>query len=240
MNNVSIRSFLGLAWSDFKKNWISLLMLTMGSVFLSALQGYINARDLHNVEMDTLIDSCGLTWIPAWYASYIVIFFMSVYGIVFTINLLDMVYGRKLSWFNVDFYAVIKTIVAHVVIVLPFLLLAFVGSTITLPESTPLITAMTLVLSAIYIISYYFILRSMFTGMMILEEKADILDAFYASWDLTQDRVLFIIKMACVQFLILLLGVVCLGIGLVIAIPVIVLMSMHLFKKLREDDQIKA
>lgn len=240
MNYVSIRSFLSLAWSDFKKHWIALVVFTMVSLFLSALHVYINVRGLQNVEMDTLMDSCGLTWIPAWYASYIIIFFMGVYGFIFTMNLLDMAYGRKLSWFNVDFYAVIKTIIAHVVIVLPFLLLALVGQMITLPESTPLIIAMTLVLSAIYIISYYFIIRSMFTGMMILEEKADILDAFYASWDLTQDRVLFIIKMACVQGLILLLGVVCLGIGLVVAIPVVALMSMHLFKKLREEDQIKA
>jgi len=240
MNYVSIKSLFNAAWSDFKAHWVALFILTMGSVFLSAIQGYINARDLHNVEVDVFIDSCGLTWIPAWFVSYIGIFFMSFYGIVFTINLLDMVYGRKLSWFNVDVYAVIKVIGAHFLIVLPLLLAVAVGLIITLPESGHLVIAITVVSSLISIICYYVMIRSMFMGMIILEENMSIVDAFYTSWDLTQDRVFFIIKMACVQGLILFLGVLSLGIGLFIAMPVVLLMSCHLCKALVQANQNKA
>jgi|GEM_PF-2061429 len=228
MKKLSVRSIFATSWLDFKKHWVALLLLSTGTIVLSIVNSLITyglIRILESQSMDVRL---------IWCVQPILMLVGMVYGFIYMLNLLDIVYGRKLSWFNVSFNETVKAIGLLFLMMLPCTLFVGIASMLTLPQGLYLVGAMLVILIMIYTLLYYYMMRSSFAVMILLEEKTTILDALYKSWDLTEGHVSFIIKMVFAVVGLYLLGVLCLGVGVFVAMPVSALMYVHLYKILSQ------
>jgi hypothetical protein len=78
----------------------------------------------------------------------------------------------------------------------------------------------------------YIALRLQFYTAYIVEEDAGILDSLQRSWELTQNHVLSLFLLALIMMLFIFAGIILLGIGILVAIPLCYIMFCTAFRKL--------
>jgi uncharacterized membrane protein len=78
----------------------------------------------------------------------------------------------------------------------------------------------------------YIALRLQFVVLFIVEEDAGIIESLQKSWDITKDQVLPLFLLALTTIGITIVGLICLGVGIFVAAPLIYLMLCCVFRKL--------
>ncbi len=78
----------------------------------------------------------------------------------------------------------------------------------------------------------YLALRLQFFIAFIVEEDAGIIDSLKQSWEITKDQVLPLFLLFLVMILIVIIGLLILGVGIFVAVPLIYLMQYYVFRKL--------
>ena len=248
-DNLSIRSLFALSWADFKREKKSLLILTVIFFLLAVSQQlFINfLSDVTNVYVIVAVGIVSLIF------SWIII----IYGAVFSKNILDVVYHRQLHWFSVSptvlKAAFVNFMIAQIatLLMLPILvcwiyffmpehlyLLADYGlAGIELPQNWYVIQAILLTAFAIFLCANYLFARCMFVDLFILEQKCTVSQALSLSWQATQGHFLFIVLLALAITGLLFVGLMALLVGVFVALPVVMLMRVHLFKDLSESER---
>ncbi len=84
----------------------------------------------------------------------------------------------------------------------------------------------------------YLALRLQFFAAFIVEEDAGILDSMRRSWAITEDSAMKLFLLFLVQFLVILIGLLLLGIGIFIAIPLVYMMYCYAFRLLNSPLQL--
>ena len=78
----------------------------------------------------------------------------------------------------------------------------------------------------------YLVLRFQFVYASIVDEDVGILTSFKRSWRMTKGHVLPLLVILLIQMLIITIGILALGIGIFVAVPLILLMYAQTYKKL--------
>jgi uncharacterized membrane protein len=78
----------------------------------------------------------------------------------------------------------------------------------------------------------YIAIRLQFFQALIVDEDAGIIESLQKSWDITKDQVLPLLLLALVMFVISIFGFILLGVGILVAAPLISLMYCCVFRKL--------
>ena len=249
-DSLSIRSLFASSWAEFKIEKKSLLMLTVMFFFLAISQQlFINfLSDVTN--MYAIIVAGIISLILSWT--------IIIYGAIFSRNLLDVVYHRPLHWLSFS-STVLKAAFMHFIIaqiatllMLPILvcwiyffmpehvyLLADYGfAGIEFPQNWYIAQAILLTAFAIFLCANYLFIRCIFVDLFILEQKCTISQALSLSWQVTQGHFWFIVVLALAVMSIIFIGLMVLFIGVFVALPVAMLMRVHLFKALIESEQL--
>ena len=248
-DNLSIRSIFTLSWADFKREKKSLLILT-GIFFLLAISQQIFINFLSDEANVYTVITMGIFSLAL---SCMII----IYGAVLSKNLLDVVYHRKLHWLSVS-PTILKAAFVHFIItqiatflMLPILvcwiyffmpehvyLLADYGlASIKFSQNWYLMQAILLTSCAIFLCGNYLLVRCMFVDLFILEQKCTVSQALSLSWQATQGHFLFIILLAFTMMALIFIGLIALLVGIIVALPVAMLMRIHLFKNLAESER---
>ncbi len=213
-SNISVIELSRAAWADFSKEWVSWVLLAVGGVVLMLLTigAYFYMPEYKHI-------AALLLCIPG-----------AVYTAILHQNGLDVAYGRKMSMIKLTssiLFASLFFIAISLYNPIPeyseFLLLV-------LPENFEFLVAINW---AIHLVVSYLLVRCMFVGMILLEEKSDVLSAFRKSFKLTAGHLFLLI--ALFVYLVAILTVSAMTIvGYFIALPYTVLIKSLLFKKLNE------
>lgn len=211
----SISQVSHVAWQDFSKEWLSWVLLASGGVILMLLsltaQFYIQEHRLA------------------------LLVFLSIPGAMYTAilhqNGLDAAYGRKLSMFTMT-RSVLFASLFFIAISLynPFpqysehLLMIF-------PDGFQFLMAINWI---VHCIVTYVLMRCMFVGMIILEEKCLVLHAFKKSFAMTEHHLLLLFGVFLYLAFALTLSAFTI-IGYFAVLPYTVLMKALLFKYLHEN-----
>ncbi|MBV8660799.1 MAG: hypothetical protein JO129_01475 [Candidatus Dependentiae bacterium] len=175
---LSIMHMSHMAWVDFRKEWMSwLLLMITGNVILGLLTVgvyYCMPERFENV------------------ADMIATFFSAIYTAILYQNGLDVVYGRKLSFAIISRQILLASLFFFVVMLSynPFFIPEY-SETIFffLPEEFAFFMFINFI---VHLAIFYFILRFVFVPMILLHEKINILDAFRKSFALTAHHIIFI------------------------------------------------
>jgi hypothetical protein len=209
-----VTSLSRAAWADFAQEWKSWVLLAAGGIVLMILS--ISAQ----------------FYIPEY--RHFAALFLCIPGAIFTAMLhqngLDAAYGRKLSMFSITpsiLFASLFFIAISLYNPFPeyleFLLLVF-------PEDFQFLLAINWI---IHILISYLLVRCMFVGMIILEEKCNVLEAFRKSFRLTAHHLFLLLGIFIYLAIALALSALTI-VGYFIVLPYTILMKSLLFKKLNE------
>ena len=209
---IMITSLSPVAWADFVKEWKSWVLLAAGGIVLMVLS--VTAH----------------LYLPEYrnFAALLLCFPGAIYTAILHQNGLDAAYGRKLSMIKVTptiLFASLFFIAISLYNPFPeyseFLLLA-------LPEDFKFLMAFNWI---IHIFVSYILVRCMFVGMIILEEKCNVIEAFRKSFKLTAHHLLLLLGIFIYLALALAFGALTV-IGYFIVLPYTILMKSLLFKQL--------
>lgn len=202
------------AWADFSKEWASWVMLAAGGILLMTLS--ITAH----------------FYMPE-YRNFAALFLCipgAIYTAILHQNGLDSAYGRKLSMIKITpsiLFASMFFVAISLYNPFPeyseFLLLV-------LPEDFMFLMALNW---AVHIFISYLLVRCMFVGMIILEEKCHVIDAFRKSFKLTSDHLLLLLGIFIYLAIALALSAMTI-VGYFVVLPYTIIMKALLFKKLNE------
>ncbi len=210
----SIMQLSRQAWHDFCKEWKSWLMLSFVALLFVVI---VVLCSIYSPEYEQMVKL--ILFIPE-----------ALYAALLHQNGLDAAYGRKLTLFAISQRTLFATLFFIAILLynpLPeyveILLFVF-------PEDFAYIVAINWLM---HIIISYILVRCMFVGMIILEEKLDVLAAFKKSFRLTAHHLLFFMGFFAYIILISTLSVVTIF-GYLIALPYTIIMKSLLFKKLNQ------
>ena len=108
---------------------------------------------------------------------------------------------------------------------------------IKFPQNWYVVQAILLTVFAIFLCANYLFVRCMFVDLFILEQKCTVSQALSLSWQATQGHFMFIILLAVTMMALVFIGLMTLLVGIIVALPVAMLMRVHLFKDLAESEQ---
>lgn len=211
---LSVTQLSRAAWQDFSKEWVSWVLLAAGGVVLMlvSVAAHFYMPEYRNI------------------ASLFLCFPGAIYTAILHQNGLDAAYGRKLSLLHIT-PAILFASLFFIAISLynPFPeyleILLFV-----LPEDFKFLI---IINWALHVIVSYLLVRCMFVGMILLEEKCNVLDAFKKSFALTAHHLFLLLGLF--MYLAIALAVSALTIvGYFMVLPYTVLVKSLLFKKLNE------
>jgi hypothetical protein len=216
-NEFSILNVSRAAWAIFCKEWSSWVILSSGWIFLM------------------LASFAAYLYFPE-YTNFLALFLCfagAIYTALLHQNGLDAVYGRKLSMFKITpalLFASLFFIAISLYSPFPEYLELLL---LVLPEDFQFLI---LINWTIHIFVSYLLVRCMFVGMILLEEKCSVMQAFRKSFKLTARNLLLLLGV----FIFLALGLALSAltiVGYFIALPCTVLVKSLLFKQLNEMQQ---
>jgi hypothetical protein len=207
-----VRTLSKAAWKDFGKNWQAWIMLAAGAVVLMVLSVYLPLR---MPEYQMLISL--LLCIPG-----------ALYTALLHQNGLDAAYNRPLSMFKINssvVFASLFFIALSLYSPLPqyIPLLALI-----LPQEFQFIIALNWILHAIV---SYLLVRCMFVGMVLLEEKCNVIDAFKKSFAMTSHHIIALFGIFLYLAFALILGAVTI-VGYFVILPYTMIMKALVYKEL--------
>jgi len=212
---ISVRHLSQTAWHDFYKDKFSWILLAILGVFFItiAIGVYLYAPEYNSIT--TIILSL----------------FSAFYTAILHQNGLDAAYGRKLRMFNVSsstLFASLFFIAISLYSPIPQYLemLSFV-----LPADFYYVIAINW---AIHAIISYILMRCMFVGMILLEEKLKVIDAFRKSFEMTHNHLFLLFGIFVYLNVALSLSAITI-VGYFIVLPYTILMKCLLFKHLSEN-----
>ena len=202
------------AWKSFAQEWASWVLLAAGGIVLMTLS---IAAHFYMPEY-------------RYIAALLLIFPGAIYTAILHQNGLDAAYGRKLSMIRINGSILFASIF--------FILISLYNP---FPEYLELLL---LILPAefqflivinwiIHIFISYLLVRCMFVGMIMLEEKCAVIEAFKKSFRLTSHH-LFLLLALFIYLAIVLAASALTVVGYFIALPYTILMKALVFKKLNE------
>lgn len=209
-----VRTLSKAAWKDFARQWQSWVLLAAGAVVLMILALFL---PMYMPEYQMFI-SMGL------------IFPGAVYTAILHQNGLDAAYGRALSMFKINssvLFASLFFIALSLYNPSPQYveMLAF-----ALPQDFEFIMALNWIIHAIV---SYMLVRCMFVGMVILEDKCSVPQAFKKSFTITAHHFLALLGIFLYLALALTLGTLTF-VGYFIVLPYSMIMKALVFKELRK------
>ncbi|MGZ6254969.1 MAG: hypothetical protein ACXWL5_03205 [Candidatus Chromulinivorax sp.] len=216
-SQISLIHLSSLAWKDFCKDWKSWVLLALGGVVLMLVS---IAAYLYFPEYNFII-SFVFTILGAFYAA------------ILHKNGLDAAYGRSLSMIQLNGSILFGTLFFIALSMYhPFpeyseiLLLFF-------PEDFEFLLWINWI---VHLLISYLLVRCMFIGMIVLEEKSKVIVAVKKSFALTSNHIF--ILLAIFMYLAIILALSALTVvGYFIALPYTILLKSLLFKYL--NDQFK-
>ena len=78
----------------------------------------------------------------------------------------------------------------------------------------------------------YLALRLQYCYALIVDENCGVIESLKRSWNITQGHVMRLFVLFLIQFLICIIGVIALGIGIFVAVPLVALMYSYSYRKL--------
>jgi len=203
-----------VAWKSFAQEWVSWVMLAAGGIVLMmlSLTAHFYMPEYRHV------------------AALLLIFPGAVYTALLHQNGLDAAYGRKLSLLRVNgsiLFASIFFILISLYNPFPEYLEMLL---LILPEDFQFLIAINW---AIHIFISYLLVRCMFVGMIMLEEKCAVIEAFKKSFRLTSHHLLLLLGVFLYLAIALALSALTV-VGYFIVLPYTILMKALLFKKLND------
>lgn len=212
---ISVITISQLAWKIFLEKKLSWIFLAVISTIFMVLGVAIHLYIPEYIEETAIL--------------------LSLLGALYTAilhqNGLDAVYGRKLSMMHISSSVVFASLFfVAISLYSPFpqyleLLL------LVLPEDFYFLVALNWLVHGIV---SYLLMRFMFVGMILLEEKSSVKDAVIESFAMTQNHVLLLLMTFIYLVVILALSVFTI-LGYFVALPYTILMRALLFKQLRAN-----
>jgi len=204
MNNISISNIVSEAWTLFKEHASSIIVILLVYLVTNSIISFIGVA----VMGDSIL------------ITFIFQIIQSIIGIILALGfnriLLNIINGESYEvntlFSQTNFSLVLNTIIGSVVIGIAIIVgLVF------------------LILPGLYIA-----FRLQFFNYALLEQETpNFSDAIKTSWDMTKGHVIDLVVIAIVSGIIVIGGVLALIIGLFVAIPVISLMSVLVYKNLK-------
>lgn len=204
MNNISISNIVSEAWTLFKEHASSIIVILLVYLVTNSIISFIGVA----VMGDSIL------------ITFIFQIIQSIIGIILALGfnriLLNIINGESYEvntlFSQTNFSLVLNTIIGSVVIGIAIIVgLVF------------------LILPGLYIA-----FRLQFFNYALLEQETpNFSDAIKTSWDMTKGHVIDLVVIAIVSAIIVIGGVLALIIGLFVAIPVISLMSVLVYKNLK-------
>lgn len=214
-SQISLVHLSSLAWKDFCKDWKRWIMLSVGGIFLLLVS---IAAYLYFPEYNFII-SFAFTILGAFYAA------------ILHKNGLDAAYGRSLSMMQINgsiLFGTLFFIALSMYQPFPeyseFLLLFF-------PEDFEFLLWINWI---IHIFISYLLVRCMFIGMIMLEEKPKVIVAVKKSFALTSNHIFILVAIFMYLAIILALSAV-IVVGYFAALPYTILLKSLLFKQLNDQ-----
>lgn len=205
--DISISSVVGNAWEYFKAN---------ASVLIVALFIYVLISGAAGLMTDILESQPVLEFI----ASVIETFLNLIMGLGFSRILLDTVDNKEVK-LNTLFENRSPLIILHYVVGSILIGVIIIAGLILL------------VIPGIYLAARL----SFLTYVLLEQEDYDFLKAISTSWEMTENHVWDLVGLGLVAFLIVIAGILALGIGLIIAIPITGVMSAIAYRALQTREQ---
>ena len=202
--SLSISSVVESAWSLFKKHGSSILVILMVYTLISGSISFITTTLTGNTIILTLVFSVVKIVIDT-------LLLLGVYRV-----LLDVVDGKKpeltklFSQTNFPriIHSILGTTIVAILVLMGCVLLLFPG--------------------------LYILFRLQFCSLIILEqEKPNFTDAIKESWLLTENHVLDLIGIGLVSFMIVLGGLLAFLLGLLVAIPLVSIVTAVVYRRLQ-------
>ena len=203
-NSLSISSVVESAWSLFKKHGSSILVILMVYTLISGSISFITTTLTGNTIILTLVFSVVKIVIDT-------LLLLGVYRV-----LLDVVDGKKpeltklFSQTNFPriIHSILGTIIVAILVLMGCVLLLFPG--------------------------LYILFRLQFCSLIILEqEKPNFTEAIKESWLLTENHVIDLIGIGLVSFMIVLGGLLAFLLGLLVAIPLVSIVTAVVYRRLQ-------
>lgn len=212
---LSVTQISRAAWDDFSKEWLSWVLLAAGNIILILIS---LALHFYMPEYRNIL--AAMYCFPA-----------AIYTAILHQNGLDAAYGRKLSMIKIT-PAILFASLFFIAISLynPFpeyleFLLFF------LPEDFKFLIIMNWI---IHIFISYVLVRCMFVGMIILEEKCSVIEAFRKSFVLTSHHLFLMLGLFMYLALALAFSFITV-VGYFAVLPYTILVKSLLFKTLSEE-----
>ena len=205
--DISISSVVGNAWEYFKAN---------ASVLIVSLFIYVLISGAAGLMTDILESQPVLEFI----ASVIETFLNLIMGMGFARILLDTVDSKEVK-LNTLFENRSPLIILHYVVGSILIGVIIVAGLILL------------VIPGIYLAARL----SFLTYVLLEQEDYDFLKAISTSWEMTENHVWDLVGLGLVAFLIVIAGILALGLGLIIAIPITGVMSAIAYRALQTKEQ---
>lgn len=205
---LSLKHLMHTAWVDFKKEWMSwVLLMAIGSVIVG------------------LFSVGRLYYMPEEYeyiADIAQAFLSAIYFAILYQNGLDAVYGRKLSLITISSQILVASLFIFVTDSRLFIFESLDFLFLFLPQGFPHFFIET-IHSIIYIVILYFFFRFMLVPMIVLHEKTTIMDALYKSFKLTSYHFFLLLRLYFYAFLVLML------LAVIIALCFVIFSNQHEF-----------
>ena len=212
-----VRTLSKAAWKDFSKQWQSWIMLSAGAVMLMILSVYL---PLHMPEHQFMI-------------ALLLCFPGALYTAILHQNGLDAAYNRPLSMFNINgsiLFASLFFVALSLYSPMPQyldILALFV------PASFKFFAALNWIMHALI---SYILVRCMFVGMVLLEEKCNVLHAFKKSLEMTSHHFLALLGVFLYLAFALALSAMTV-VGYFVILPYTMIMKSLIFKELHKHLQ---
>ncbi|MDP3788150.1 MAG: hypothetical protein Q8Q60_02385 [Candidatus Chromulinivorax sp.] len=170
---LSILNLSRAAWAEFCKEWVSWILLSAGGIMLMMLSG---AAEFYMPEYRHI-------------APLVLCLPVAIFTAMLHQNGLDAAYGRKLSLLRMT-HSILFASLFFIAISLYNPFPEELNILLFSPENFQLWMIGVLVVDAVM---FYLLVRCMFVGMIILEEKIKVLDAFRKSFTLTAPHIFLLL-----------------------------------------------
>ena len=196
MKDISVSSIFSKAWEVFKENGSDIVVITFVYIVLSSVISVLDSMAEGSNFIIVLLFSIACGISQMILAlGYYRMLLNAVDEKVSTLSVLFMHTNPSLL-----LHYIIGSIVAGVAIVIGFIFLIIPGI-------------------------YLAIRLQYFTYCVLEQEEPDCIQALKESWQMTEGHVLDLFALGCLAFCIVILGLIALVVGLIVAIPVVGLMS---------------
>ncbi len=204
-------------WQKFKENWKLLVVAQVISIIISAV-------------FNSLTENYPLVYIPTVILGVIMgIGMIKIYLKVFdgeSASIKDLFLHYKLF-----FKFILAQLVAGSVNILAFLPLALsVGLLVAINNSVVWIIGSVVILACLLFI-VHISLRLMFVQYLVVDKELGPVSAVKGSFAITKGHVMSLLGFGAMSFLVAILGVLALFVGIFVAIPVISLATVYLYRE---------